>query len=374
MSTVFECQSELVELAEKQGYLTFDDIIRASERFKLRITEIDELSEMVQLRGIIVYEENPALVRGKQFESEEDDTDYSRTDYESVFRKILKKCPSMFPLINQIRHNPTPQHGEVNLLARQIKEGNAHARERLISLYMRNVLKIALAMSKQYSFELEDAISAGFVGLIYAVDAYSVEEFTTFHSYASMKISRFIQRECAPSWLEYYVPAHAKVKLLKVFQKYHESRWIEDEIGSSQYNQLIQQFALELNMTSIEIDKCLRIINSQLNRIGVGELTHLIETGFYRENQLVNWNETVTAVDQTELEKSMDSLLSDLSEREARVIRLRYGFGNNTPLTLEEVGNIFGVTRERVRQIEGKAMRKLCHPRNRARIESYLYS
>ncbi len=374
MSTVFECQSELVELAEKQGYLTFDDIIRASERFKLRITEIDELSEMVQLRGIIVYEENPALVRGKQFESEEDDTDYSRTDYESVFRKILKKCPSMFPLINQIRHNPTPQHGEVNLLARQIKEGNAHARERLISLYMRNVLKIALAMSKQYSFELEDAISAGFVGLIYAVDAYSVEEFTTFHSYASMKISRFIQRECAPSWLEYYVPAHAKVKLLKVFQKYHESRWIEDEIGSSQYNQLIQQFALELNMTSVEIDKCLRIINSQLNRIGVGELTHLIETGFYRENQLVNWNETVTAVDQTELEKSMDSLLSDLSEREARVIRLRYGFGNNTPLTLEEVGNIFGVTRERVRQIEGKAMRKLCHPRNRARIESYLYS
>jgi RNA polymerase primary sigma factor len=262
----------------------------------------------------------------------------------------------------------------VNLLARQIKEGNAHARERLISLYMRNVLKIALAMSKQYSFELEDAISAGFVGLIYAVDAYSVEEFTTFHSYASMKISRFIQRECAPSWLEYYVPAHAKVKLLKVFQKYHESRWIEDEIGSSQYNQLIQQFALELNMTSVEIDKCLRIINSQLNRIGVGELTHLIETGFYRENQLVNWNETVTAVDQTELEKSMDSLLSDLSEREARVIRLRYGFGNNTPLTLEEVGNIFGVTRERVRQIEGKAMRKLCHPRNRARIESYLYS
>ena len=373
MSTVFACQNELIELAEKQGYLTFDDIIVASQRFELRITEIDELSEMLQLRGILVYEVDPSLSRTKTNNSEEDEPDYSRTDYEALFQDIQRKCPSLFSLINQIRHNPTPQHGEVNMLARQIKEGNTHARERLIMLYMRNVLKIAFSMSKQYDFELEDAISAGFIGLIYAVDAYVVEDFSTFHSYASMKISRYIQRECVPFWLDYYVPAHAKVKLFKVLQKYHEDKWIKCEIGSGQYSQTIQEYAQGLEMTTMEVDRCLRIIVSQIDRIGIGELNQLIVTGNCTELRLMNWNESAESIDKTELEKTVDSLLSNLSEREARVIRLRYGIGEKSPLTLEEVGNIFGITRERVRQIEGKAMRKLCHPRNKMKLENYLY-
>ena len=87
-----------------------------------------------------------------------------------------------------------------------MNEINSFARQRLITIYMRIVLKIALSMSKQYEFDLEDAISAGFMGLIVAVDRYDVSGFSAFLSYASMWIQQNIQRECNPVWIDYYFP------------------------------------------------------------------------------------------------------------------------------------------------------------------------
>ena len=142
MADISECQESLLALANRQGYLTFDDILNASEAFSLSVTEVDFLSEAIQLRGVIVYESAPQM--GQSSQSDDDVLDYSRTDYDAVFEEILNLAPQLKHLIDEIKSFPAPQWGEVSQLSRQIAEGNQFARDRLIMLYMRNVLKIGL--------------------------------------------------------------------------------------------------------------------------------------------------------------------------------------------------------------------------------------
>ena len=136
---------------------------------------------------------------------------------------------------------------ETSGIRMQIAEGNRFARERLISLYMRNVVKIALSMAKQNELDIEDAISSGFVGLLNAVDKFDPSGFSAFHSYASMWITQGIQRDCNPKWMDYYFPAHYKDQMYKAFQKY-EQYTTGEEIGSSEYSKLVHEIADELEM------------------------------------------------------------------------------------------------------------------------------
>ena len=358
MSGIIECQDTLLRLAEDQGYLTFDDIMNMADTFSLSVSQVDRLSEAIQLRGIIVYETAPkAKVEDAELE------DYSRSDYETVFSEIITLSKNLAPLVDEIRQLPPPQYGELSILTTQIANGNEFARNRLVSLYMRNALKIALSMTKQYDLDIEDAVSAGLIGLIYAVDKYDSNGFSVFPSYASLWIQQNIQRDCNPKWVDYYFPAHYKANLFRVYQEYINQ--IEQYEYTEPYDDsLLSYIAAATELSISDVSKYLDSAITQANRISLESLIEDCESQVYDypPELSIEDNHVFEAATESLRSKEIQEVLSTLTSREEDVLRLRYGFDGRKPMTLEEVGLRYGVTRERIRQIEAKAIRKLNHP------------
>lgn len=372
MAGISKCQESLLELAAQQGYLTFDDILNASEAFSLSVTEVDFLSEAIQLRGIIVYESAPQM--GQSSQSDDDVLDYSRTDYDAIFEELLDLAPQLKHLVDEIKLFPAPQWGEVNQLARQIAEGNQFARDRMIMLYMRSVLKIALSMTKQYDLDIEDAVSSGFIGLMNAVDRYDPSGFSTFHSYASLWIQQRIQRDCNPVWIDYYFSVYYKEKMFRVIQKY-EQYTTGEEHDSERYNALIERISEELELSKLDVSNTLSSYFEQ--KYGKQSTEMIMEMECSDEeflpSELISDDEKVFEVlFQKDLTAVVNAVLSTLPEREAKVVRMRNGIGYRAPMTLEEIGSLMNLTRERIRQIEAKAMRKLSRSSHKKNLEGYL--
>ena len=190
MSKVADCQKLLIAESEKKGFLTFVDIMDMSDAYSLSVSEVDQLSEALEIRGIIIYETAPI---GKDVDHFED---YSRIDYEAIFEEIISLSPDLEYVVELIRKLPPPQYGEITALTMQTAAGNAYARERLILIHLRVALKIALSMAKSHQYDIIDAVSAGFVGLVIAVDRFDPDGFSAFQSYASLWIQQNINREC----------------------------------------------------------------------------------------------------------------------------------------------------------------------------------
>lgn len=359
MTDIRKCQSELIQLAESKGYLTFDDIMHASDTYLLTALDVDRLSEAIQLLGIIVYEETP--IDGQVSRDTEDLSDYSRTDYDSIFAEIIHLSPQMSYFIDRVKELPAPQWGEVNMLAKQSAAGNSFARERIIRIYMRSVLKIALSMTKQYDLDLEEAISTGFIGLIFAVERYDPYGFSAFHSYASLWIQQVIQRFCAPKWFEYYFPFHIKDRMLRALKKY-EAYTVGEEYGSEEYDEIIKKIAKEMDLSEKDVETMIHYSwvqkhgmiswESMMDLEGDDQLLMPSDL-LYSEEMLIE------GVYQHELKEAVDNALSTLKPREREVIDQRYGLESGRPMTLEEIGNSKDLTRERIRQIEKKAIDRL---------------
>jgi RNA polymerase primary sigma factor len=357
MSNYNKCLERLVELSTLQGYLTYDDII--NESAALPVSEVDNLSEAIQLRGIIVYEKGPQIEQSPG--DDENVQDYSRTDYAAIYEEILDLAPRLKPLIMLIQTFRAPQWGEVDQLVRQKAEGNQSARETLIKLYMRSALKIALSMTKLYELDIEDAVSAGFIGLIRAVDHYDPSGFSAFHSYAALWIKQGIQRWCVPVWMDYYFPSHYKDKMYRSILKYNQYCAGKYE-ASQDLKLLVRRIAQETDLPEDDVDEDLARYFTQkygklsLETIAEFELSHkrhdipelVISDEIYLESIYLK-----------DLKLKIAELLSSLPEREAQVIRMRNGIDYPSPMTLEEIGTLLAVTRERVRQIEKNGLRKL---------------
>ena len=359
MSDIQKCQADLLRIAESKGYLTFDDILKVSDTFSLSVVDVDRLSEGIQLLGIIVYEESPT--EGQVSRDIEDLTDYSRTDYDSIFAEIIRIAPQMEFFVDQIKELPAPQWREVSLLAKQSATGNSFARERIIRIYMRSVLKIALSMTKQYDLDLEEAISTGFIGLIFAVERYDPNGFSAFHSYASLWIQQVIQRFCVPKWFDYYFPFHVKDRMLRALKKY-ETYTAGEEYGSEEYNKIIKRIAREMDLPEEEVETVLRYSWIQKHgKISWESIMEAEEDDQFSEPSDLLYSEEVLieGVYQHGLKEMVDTALSTLKPREREVIVLRNGLERGRPMTLEEIGNSKGLTRERIRQIEKKAIDRL---------------
>lgn len=375
MSRLIECQQNLLALANGKGYLTFDDILEVADTSLLSLSDIDRLSENLQSLGVLLYETAP--------EQQDDDTDaysdYSRTDYGAIFNEITSLSDATSPLIELVKDILPPQFGEVQSLVEQLQYGNNYARERLIISHLRIALKIALSVSKQYSYNIEDAVSASFIGLMEAVERFDPNGFSAFQSYASMWIQQNIHRYCTPVWMEYYCPVHVKERIFPVLLQYNHNSGTS-VVDDSFDPVTISEIAAAVEMSELQVERILRFAYMQL--LGQTELDAVLVAeeeldvkwlSSFNINNIEACNDNLAEIiERKALREAIDQLLKSFAPREQEIIRLRFGF-EGIPKTLEEVGHIFDITKERVRQIENKCIRQLRHPARAKKIRDFFY-
>lgn len=393
MSGLLTCQEKLIKEAERKGYLTFDDIMDMADTYNLSVSEVDKLSEGIQIRGIIIYEDAPSTKA-----LEETLEDYSRVDYDAIFNEIITICPDLENVVNEVKKLPPPQYGEVQMLAMQVINQNSYARERLVTIHLRFALKIALSTAKQYNYDLPDAVSAAFIGLLIAVDRFDPNGFSTFQAYASSWIYQNIMRDCVPVWMEYYFPVHYKENIYSVLDKCLK---VYNEIPKDHVSEkFLLNAAEEMDITRKQVAEYLKSVQLQMYGKFALDADMPVDEAKCKENnrdfdvletyetdedvvclaEILMEPESISGGNQDPFEYASKSnlreqiikLLNTLKEREAEVIKYRFGFMDDREWTLEEIGVVFGVTRERIRQIEAKAIRKLRHPSRRNLIKDFL--
>lgn len=370
MSRYSECLNTLEKEASSKGYLTFDDVIDAAVDFELSSVETDKLNEQLLLNGITISDELP-LENGSR------SNDYSKLDYDLIYNEIVSIDSGLKYLVNQIRNMPTPQKGEIDELYAKMEYYNFEgdqaeaARERLIFMHMRIVLKIALSLFKQFDYDLSDAISVGMIGLVSAVDKYDPkqDENNYFGSYATQFIWGVILRDCQLKWI-HKIPPHIMDKLLAIIRAFKDYYGISAELEMPD-DDFLTDCSIQTGESAEQIKIYFTMILNEMHWLSVEEYIEN-EDEYPAEYSLIldhisAWDDEIY---RSQIKAKLHNALSALPERHVKVIKLRYGFDNGAVLTLDEIGRKIDLTRERVRQIEAKALKQL---RNSSEIRKLNY-
>lgn len=377
-----EILGALLEKADVQGYLTTEDV------FDLCPAEDDDrvlsLLSILRRSGVEIIDEDSSDISSSQ---EPDSFPYdpiynlehiSADDTVGLYLKEMSRVPLLsveeeIDLARRIERAEQARKELDNLkdrrkvakrkeLERIIQDGIL-AREHLIKANTRLVVSIA----KKYigrGVPFLDLIQEGNLGLMKAVSKFEVERGFRFSTYATWWIRQTITRAIADQGRTIRVPVHMTDRIRSM---YKVSRQLEQQLGRPPTEEEIAQ-ELQIEPKRVEWMQKVSWIPISLES-PVGEEDDS-EFGMFVEDELTP-PPSQTAY-QNMLRERVEQVLSTLSPREARIIRLRFGLENGHPYTLEEVGQKFGLTRERIRQIEGKALRRLRHPCRSRLLKDYL--
>ncbi|MCB0224206.1 MAG: RNA polymerase sigma factor RpoD [Anaerolineae bacterium] len=379
---------ELMNKALSRGYLITDDLLAAFPEAEDSMAQLEEIFIQLINQGIEVYADADEAEEEKRLKEEAfsetptppidpfDLSGIAADDTISLYLKEMARVPLLAPA-EEIMLAKTLEKGrkaqrklskqpcsedEAYKLQRFIREGD-RARDHLIKANTRLVVSIAKKYMGQ-GVPFSDLIQEGNLGLMKAVEKFDYLRGFRFSTYATWWIRQAITRALADQGRTIRVPVHMSDRIRKLHQI---SRQLEQVWGRKPTP---EELAEHMDLEPAKVRWMLRVSRHPVSlERPVGE---------EEDSELGNFIEDEDAPTPPDaayhrlLQEKLEDVLSTLTPREARILRLRFGLQNGRSYTLEEVGKKFGLTRERIRQIEGQALRKLRHPRRSRQLRDYL--
>ncbi len=362
---LIEKVKELIALGKKKkSILELQEINDFFSDMELDSEQMDKVFEALEASNIDV-------LRIGEGDEDDDDIEIMLTEEDEVdMEKIDLSVPDGISIEDPVRMY-LKEIGKVPLLsaeeeielARRMEEGDEDAKKRLAEANLRLVVSIAKRYVGRGMLFL-DLIQEGNLGLIKAVEKFDYNKGFKFSTYATWWIRQAITRAIADQARTIRIPVHMVETINKLIRV---SRQLLQELGREP---LPEEIAKELDMPVDRVREILKISQEPVSLetpIGEEEDSHL---GDFIQD--VNVPVPAEAAAATLLKEQLDEVLSTLTDREQKVLRLRFGMNDGRARTLEEVGKEFDVTRERIRQIEAKALRKLRHPSRSRKLRDYL--
>ena len=369
MAKFSEKLGELMELAKKKkNVLEYQEISDFFKDFPLEPEQMDKVFDFLEANGIDILriQDNDMddLIISDDDDlnlSEEDEVDMENIDL-SVPEGVSIEDPVRMYL-KEIGKVPLLSAEEEITLAQRMEEGDENAKKRLAEANLRLVVSIAKRYVGRGMLFL-DLIQEGNLGLIKAVEKFDYRKGYKFSTYATWWIRQAITRAIADQARTIRIPVHMVETINKLIRV---SRQLLQELGREPHP---EEIAEEMDMSVDRVREILKISQEPVSLetpIGEEEDIHL---GDFIQDDNVPVPADAAAF--TLLKEQLVEVLGTLTEREQKVLRLRFGLDDGRARTLEEVGKEFNVTRERIRQIEAKALRKLRHPSRSRKLKDYL--
>ncbi len=346
---------DLTEKGKAKGMLTFKEVIDAFENIDLPPEKIEKIYAALENMGIDILPESDT-------DDEIDEEELEKSPELSIPEGVTVDDPVRMYL-KEIGKVPLLTADEEVELAKRMEEGDEEAKRLLAEANLRLVVSIAKRYVGRGMLFL-DLIQEGNLGLIKAVEKFDYKKGFKFSTYATWWIRQSITRAIADQARTIRIPVHMVETINKLIRV---SRQLLQEMGREPTP---EEIAEEMGMTEDKVREIMKISQEPVSLetpIGEEEDSHLGD--FIPDDEAPAPAEYAAF---TLLKEQLIDVLDTLTPREEKVLRLRFGLDDGRARTLEEVGKVFNVTRERIRQIEAKALRKLRHPSRSKKLKDYL--
>jgi RNA polymerase primary sigma factor len=374
---------QLLETARVQGYLTYSEILEIVPQPELHVTEVDQIYAALQAEGIRVVE-NPAELEVAPPTAEEellvelpDLTDIALDDPVRMYLQEIGQVPLLNAeqevalakdmeagdaAMERIEHEDYSNWSERLHLERIYARG-CDSRQHLIQANLRLVVSIAKKYTS-YGLTMMDLVQEGNIGLMRAVEKFDYTKGHKFSTYATWWIRQAITRAIADQSRTIRLPVHMGEAISQVKRTSHKLQ------QSMQREPTPEEIADAMGISSNKVRRTLEASMHPLSlEMPVGQEGEGRMGDFIEDDRIATPSEAAAA---SMLREQIEEVLQKLPERERKIIQLRYGLKDGRYRTLEEVGVEFGITRERIRQIEAVALRKLRHPHLGKKLRGYL--